>query len=70
MPSVRAHDFGKPEDRFKHHHSALQKDLDLIPEENILEPQLPERTIKGYVNMDKGVERFPLKTNEDPFYDD
>ena len=47
------------------------KEADLVADELIIESKLPERKIKGFVDMekDKG-ERFPVKLNKDPFYDD
>ena len=35
-----------------------------------LDPQLPERKIKGYVQMDKGEERFKDKVPDNPLHDD
>ncbi len=62
-----AHDFGKGGDRFPEN---FKKQLDLDEDVLVIEPELPKRTIKGYVNMDKGEERFPDKPNKDPFYDE
>ena len=66
---IVAHDFGKQEERFKSNQMLI--DSDLVADELIIETKLPERKIKGFVNMDKDkVERFPIKINKDPFYDD
>ena len=65
---VVVHDFGKKEDRFK---IDMRRELGLEPDEIIIDNKLPEKKIKGYVNMEKDtVERFPDKINKDPFYND
>jgi len=48
----------------------LDKEFDFGDDEVFLDPQLPERKLKGAVFMDKGEERFKERLNSDPFYDD
>ena len=48
----------------------MADELDFGEDKLELDPQLPERRVKGFVDMDRGGERFKEKINADPFYDD
>ena len=68
---VIAHNFGLGKDRFDNDDEKLKDDFDLRDDGLDLDPQLPERKIKGHVAMDAmTVERFKERLPEDPFYDD
>ena len=69
-PKVIGHNFGLGPERFDHEKEKLNEDLDFGTDEVFLDPQLPERKIKGFVNMDRGEERFRERLNPDPLYDD
>jgi len=47
---VIGHDFGKKEERFK---TDLRRDLDLEPDEVIIDHKLPDKKIKGAVDFGK-----------------
>ena len=65
---VAAHDFGRREERFK---PDFRREYEFEPDEVILDQKLPEKKIKGAVEMGKDKEeRFPQKLNKDPFYED
>jgi hypothetical protein len=36
----------------------------------VIESKLPDRVVKNVMRMDIGGERFPVKVNKDPFYED
>ena len=67
---VIAHNFGLGPDRFDHEKERLDEELDFAQDEVFLDPQLPERKVKGAVQMDRGEERFREKLNPDPLYED
>eukprot|EP00347_Sterkiella_histriomuscorum_P001067 403373456 len=69
---IVVHDFGKQESRFKEDEKLQRlRDMDIQPDELIIENDLPAKRVKGNVQMDKDtVERFPVKINKDPFYND
>lgn len=48
----------------------MKREMDLENDEIIIENVLPHRTVKNIMTMEKGSERFPIKINKDPFYDD
>lgn len=65
---VVVHDFGKQEERFK---VDMRRQMDMEPDELVIDNKLPDKKIKGNVNMAKdAVDRFPDKINKDPFYAD
>ena len=70
VPKVVAHNFGLGEKRFNLEEEKLADDFDFRDDKLDLDPQLPERRVKGFVDMDRGAERFPEKLNADPFYDE
>ena len=48
----------------------MAEELDFNDDRLDLDPRLPERRVKGFVDMDRGEERFREKMNADPFYDE
>lgn len=49
----------------------MRRELGIEHDELIIENKIPEKNIKGNVDMGKKEERFPQKTNsKDPFYED
>ena len=67
---VVGHEFGKGGERFDFEEQKLNEEFDLGGDALDLDPQLPERKIKGYVQMDKGEERFKDKVPDNPLHDD
>mmetsp|Transcript_1685 Transcript_1685/g.2334 ORF Transcript_1685/g.2334 Transcript_1685/m.2334 type:complete len:405 (+) Transcript_1685:613-1827(+) len=70
MAKVIAHNFGLGPERFDHEKEKLNEDLDFGQDEVFLDPQPPERKVKGAVLMDRGEERFRERLNPDPLYED
>ena len=70
LPKVVAHNFGLGKERFNIEEEKLADDFDFGEDKLDLDPQLPERRVKGFVDMDRGAERFKEKLNADPFYDE
>ena len=69
-PKVIGHDFGRGAERFNIEEEKLADELDFGEDKLDLDPQLPERRVKGHVDMARGGERFKEKLNPDPFYDE
>ena len=69
-PKVVGYNFGLGPQRFNLEEEKLANDLDFNDDHLDLDPQLPERRVKGYIDMSKGEERFREKLNQDPFYEE
>ena len=67
---VIGHNFGLGPERFNLEEEKMMDYFDLKDDQLDLDPQLPEKRVKGYIDMSKGEERFKEKLNEDPFYED
>lgn len=48
LKKIVAHDFGKQEDRFK---VDLRREMDLLPDEVVIDNKLPDKKIKGNVDI-------------------